>query len=76
MDGILYGEADKSKFSSTTALPQTKLIDQPYVEIRAIKTAEPGQRAAGKRAESHRPVTKPSSSNIITWDNPYLGMIG
>lgn len=71
MDAILHGNTEQTK--PVASVQQTKLIGQASGEVRTTKVGESSFQNA-KRSESQKPTNKQlTSSNILTWDNPYTG---
>lgn len=72
MDAIMHADDDARKPAGSGALQQTKLVGQGSAEARGVKRSDESSKAS-RRGESQQPATRLAGSNILTWDNPYVG---
>lgn len=75
MDAIMHGNSEPAK-TGPAEVAQTKLVGQSSAETRNSRVIEQStnSKQSSKRAESQRQESRQlTSSNILTWDNPYLG---
>lgn len=69
----MHGDNEPSRTSHTTNTGKKQMVSQIFGDIKPSRENEKELRSSVKRAESQKPGSKLSSSNIITWDNPYSG---